>query len=63
MLTLVTDIFVPFTTISILNAILIRAIRKRNQDLEAFDTDRKHNAGKIVPNYKPFEAICKSFSF
>ena len=55
MLTLVIDIFVPFTTISILNAILIRAIRQRNRDLEAFDADPKHSTGKFIPKHKPFE--------
>ena len=36
MITLVVDILIPFLSISILNAILIRAIRQRNRDLETF---------------------------
>ena len=35
-MTLVIDIALPFTTISILNAILISAIRNRNRNLETF---------------------------
>ena len=35
-MTLVIDIALPFTTISILNAILISAIRNRNRNLESF---------------------------
>ena len=36
MLTLVVDLFIPFTTISILNGILIKAIGQRSKDLDSF---------------------------
>ena len=35
-LTLVVDIFIPFTTISILNGILIKTIGQRSKDLDSF---------------------------
>ena len=46
MITLVVDVIVPFITISILNAILIRAINQRNKDLEEFneDSSSKHSS-------------------
>ena len=46
MITLVVDVIVPFITISILNAILIRAINHRNKDLEEFNegSNSKHSS-------------------
>ena len=46
MITLVVDVIVPFITISILNAILIRAINHRNKDLEEFNesSGSKHSS-------------------
>ena len=46
MITLVVDVIIPFFTISILNAILIRAINHRNKDLEEFNEDAssKHSS-------------------
>ena len=50
-MTLVLDIALPFTTISILNAILISAIRNRNRNLESFcegAVSNRSSAGKTI---------------
>ena len=49
MMTLIIDIFIPFTTISILNTILIRAIRQRSRELDSFGggSASNTNAGKV----------------
>ena len=61
MITLVVDVIVPFITISILNAILIRAINHRNKDLEEFneDSNSKHSSNSgmldIIVSRKQFD--------
>ena len=41
MLTLVVDIFIPFTTISILNGILIKTIGHRSKELDSFGEESR----------------------
>ena len=50
-MTLVIDIVIPFTTISVLNAILISAIRQRNRNLDLFcegAVSNRHSTGKAI---------------
>ena len=52
MITLIVDVIVPFITISILNAILIRAINHRHKDLEEFNesSSSKHSSSSGMLN-------------